>query len=138
MELAVAHASTYAASASAPKHKGSVKPIDTWTLAELITVSRALNVLSEDVSKHADQVRNFRNYIHPASSSASGSSREWKQHASRTRCWLLPLPICRVSTSGDPRSHWAGRRHHRDRALHRQGRAPPSEGFCASCPTATW
>ncbi len=42
-----------------------MKPIDTWTLAELITVSRALNVLGEDVSKHADQVRNFRNYIHP-------------------------------------------------------------------------
>ncbi len=65
MELAIAHASTYTASGSAPKHKGSVKPIDSWTLAELITVSRALNVLSEDVSKHADQVRNFRNSIHP-------------------------------------------------------------------------
>jgi hypothetical protein len=65
MELALAHATTYTASASAPKHKGSVKPVDTWTVAELITVSRALNVLGEDVSKHADQVRNFRNYIHP-------------------------------------------------------------------------
>ncbi len=65
MELALAHAPTYTASASAPNHKGSAKPIDTWTLAELITVSRALDVLGEDVSKHADQVRNFRNYIHP-------------------------------------------------------------------------
>jgi hypothetical protein len=65
MELAIAHALTYTASAAAPKHKGSVKPIDRWTPAELITVSRALNVISEDVSKHADQVRNFRNYIHP-------------------------------------------------------------------------
>jgi hypothetical protein len=65
MELAIPHAPTYTASAAAPKHKGSVKPLDTWTLAELITVSRALNVLGEDVSKHADQVRNFRNYIHP-------------------------------------------------------------------------
>jgi GAF domain-containing protein len=32
--------------------------------ARLITVSLALGVLSEDVAKHADQVRNFRNYIH--------------------------------------------------------------------------
>lgn len=65
MELAIAHSPTYIASAAAPKQKGSVKPVDTWTLAELITVSRALNVLGQDVSKHADQVRNFRNYIHP-------------------------------------------------------------------------
>ncbi len=65
MEFAIAHAPTYTASAAAPKSKGSVKPVGSWTLAELITVSRDLNVLSEDVSKHADQVRNFRNYIHP-------------------------------------------------------------------------
>jgi len=65
MELAMAHSPTYIASSAAPKQKGSVKPVDTWTLAELITVSRALNVLGQDVSKHADQVRNFRNYIHP-------------------------------------------------------------------------
>ncbi len=65
MELAIAHAPTYTANATTPKHKGSGKPIETWTLAELITVSRALNVLGEDVSKHADQVRNFRNYVHP-------------------------------------------------------------------------
>lgn len=65
MELAIAHAPTYTANATTPKHKGSGKPIETWTLADLITVSRALNVLGEDVSKHADQVRNFRNYIHP-------------------------------------------------------------------------
>lgn len=65
MELAIAHAQAYTASTAAPKVKGSIKPLDSWTLAELITVSRALNVLGEDVSKHADQVRNFRNYIHP-------------------------------------------------------------------------
>lgn len=64
-ELALAHASIYLASPSAPKVKGSGKPLDTWTLSELITVSHALGVLGEDVAKHADQVRNFRNYIHP-------------------------------------------------------------------------
>lgn len=64
-ELAQAHAATFTASQVAPRTRGNVKPLDTWTLSELIGVSRALGVLSEDVAKHADQVRNFRNYIHP-------------------------------------------------------------------------
>jgi hypothetical protein len=64
-ELSLAHASTFASAAAAPKVKGAVKSLDTWTLSELITVSHALGLLGEDVAKHADQVRNFRNYIHP-------------------------------------------------------------------------
>lgn len=64
-ELALAHAGTYVARPEAPRAKGAVKPVDSWTLSELITVSYALGVLREDVAKHADQVRNFRNYIHP-------------------------------------------------------------------------
>ena len=60
-ELALAHASTFTSSSAAPRAKGSVRPLDTWTLFELITVSHALGVLGEDVAKHADQVRNFRN-----------------------------------------------------------------------------
>lgn len=65
MELATAHASTFVSSPSAPSVRGTPRPIQSWTLAELITVARALGVLSEDVARHADQVRNFRNYIHP-------------------------------------------------------------------------
>lgn len=42
-----------------------MRPLDTWTLFELITVSHALGVLGEDVAKHADQVRKLRNHIHP-------------------------------------------------------------------------
>jgi hypothetical protein len=64
-ELALAHAATYVASPPSPKVKGIVKPLEAWTLAELIAVSHALGVLGGDVAKHADQVRNFRNYIHP-------------------------------------------------------------------------
>lgn len=64
-ELAQAQAAKFTTSQSAPRTRGIVKPLDKWTLAELIAVSRALGVLSEDVAKHADQVRNFRNYIHP-------------------------------------------------------------------------
>lgn len=65
MEVAMAHPTAYTSSDAAPKLRGSLKPLDTWTLAELITVSRALGVVGEDVLKHADHVRNFRNYIHP-------------------------------------------------------------------------
>jgi len=65
VELALAHSKSFASSGKAPKVKGAIKPVNRWTLSELISVSRALGVLSEDVAKHADQVRNFRNYIHP-------------------------------------------------------------------------
>lgn len=65
-ELAAAQAPTFVASRAAPKGKdGKVKPLQDWTLSELITVSKDVRVLSADVAKHADQVRNFRNYIHP-------------------------------------------------------------------------
>ena len=65
LELAKAHPLDYTSSQAAPKAQGKPKPLDTWTLAELITVSRALGIIGEDVLKHADHVRNFRNYIHP-------------------------------------------------------------------------
>jgi hypothetical protein len=66
MELALSQAAKFTAAAAAPKRRdGTVKPIDSWTLSELITVSRHLEVLGADVSEHAHQVRNFRNYIHP-------------------------------------------------------------------------
>ncbi len=65
MEVALGHAARYTASPSAPKQRGRPKPLERWTLGELITVSRSLGVVGEDVLKHADSVREFRNYIHP-------------------------------------------------------------------------
>lgn len=64
-ELAMGHRTEFLASPAVPTSKGKTKPLDQWSLSELITVARECGVLSEDVSKHADQVRNFRNYIHP-------------------------------------------------------------------------
>jgi hypothetical protein len=52
-------------SSAAPKRDGKVKPLPEWTLEELINASRALNVIGEDVKKHAHAVKDFRNYIHP-------------------------------------------------------------------------
>lgn len=65
MEVAVAHPAVFASCNAAPQVRGATKRLDTWTLAELITVSRVLGVVGEDVAKHADHVRDFRNYIHP-------------------------------------------------------------------------
>ncbi|MEA5055850.1 MAG: hypothetical protein VB093_20700 [Propionicimonas sp.] len=64
-ELALGHRSDFLASPAAPNLKGTTKPLDKWSLSELIAVARERGVLSEDVAKHSDQVRNFRNYIHP-------------------------------------------------------------------------
>lgn len=52
---------------AAPKDSdsGQVKPFPQWGLANLIAVSRELGIIGEDVAKHADAVRDFRNYIHP-------------------------------------------------------------------------
>ncbi len=65
MEVALANPDAYISCDTAPMKKGKPKPLDDWTLAELIRVSRSLGVIGEDVLKHADQVREFRNYIHP-------------------------------------------------------------------------
>lgn len=65
MEVALAHPTVFTSSVAAPKVKGQPKSLDSWTLSELITVSRALNVVGEDVLKYAHHVRDFRNYIHP-------------------------------------------------------------------------
>jgi hypothetical protein len=65
MELAMANAAQFTAAPSAPKDRGKVRPINQWRLSDLIAVSHALGILGADVSKFADHVRNFRNYIHP-------------------------------------------------------------------------
>ena len=65
MELALANAVNFTTSPGAPKDQGKVRPITQWRLADLVTVSHTLGILSTDVFKFADQVRNFRNYIHP-------------------------------------------------------------------------
>lgn len=64
-ELAMGHRTEFLGSPVVPTSKGKTKPLDQWKLSELIAVARERGVLSEDVAKHADRVRNFRNYIHP-------------------------------------------------------------------------
>ncbi len=72
MELALANATEFAAASSAPKDRGTVRPINYWRLSDLVAVSHALGILGADVFKFVDQVRNFRNYIHPRQQLAEG------------------------------------------------------------------
>ncbi len=65
MEVAMAHSTVYTSSNAAPKQRGRPKPLNAWNLSELITVSESLGIVGKEVLKHADQVRQFRNYIHP-------------------------------------------------------------------------
>lgn len=65
LDLALAQPKVFLAATAAPKPKGVGKPLDRWTLAELLAVASEIGILGADVSRHADQVRNFRNYIHP-------------------------------------------------------------------------
>jgi hypothetical protein len=65
-EIAGAQPQAFITSSSAPKKRdGSSKALNDWTLFELIEVARDLNLIGEDVVKHAHAVRDFRNYIHP-------------------------------------------------------------------------
>lgn len=66
LELARAKPLEFTRSSSAPHNReGRVKPLDSWTLAELIQVAHGLGIVGADVHGHIDKVRNFRNYIHP-------------------------------------------------------------------------
>lgn len=49
-----------------PKRKdGAAKPFHEWNLAQFIDVAHDLGLLSLDIKKFTDTLREFRNYIHP-------------------------------------------------------------------------
>lgn len=64
-EVASKNIATFNRCVSSPKYKSVVKPLPEWTLDNLITVSRELNLVGQDVVKHAHALKDFRNYIHP-------------------------------------------------------------------------
>ncbi len=66
MEVALANAREFVGAAAAPKQKsGAVRQLADWRLTDLIAVAHELGIISNDVHRFADQVRSFRNYIHP-------------------------------------------------------------------------
>ena len=58
---------------SSPKSKdGKVRAFHEWSLAQLIDVACAIDLLKPDVKKFGHGLRDFRNYIHPYEQLASG------------------------------------------------------------------
>lgn len=49
----------------APKENGKPKHFREWSLSQLIDVAHSLGILRLDVKHFSQQLRNFRNYIHP-------------------------------------------------------------------------
>ena len=62
-------------SQASPKDKtGKVRPLNEWSLAQLIDVARDINAIKLDVQKFSHALRDFRNYIHPYQQMSSGFS----------------------------------------------------------------
>lgn len=65
-EVALKNTEAFNRCKAAPRDRaGKPKPLAEWSLENLITTSRELGVIGEDVVKHAHAVKDFRNYIHP-------------------------------------------------------------------------
>jgi hypothetical protein len=47
------------------KKKGKVKPIDKWTLYDLIRVAHDCNWLDKDIKDFNHNLRDYRNLVHP-------------------------------------------------------------------------
>lgn len=67
LNVATSNSLSFTQAKNAPKSKNSqnVKPIQDWSLAELIDVAHEVDFLRLDVKKFSHALRNFRNYIHP-------------------------------------------------------------------------
>ena len=59
-------------SPTSPRRKGKVKPLDEWSLAQLIDTACDIQLLEPDVKQFSHGLRDFRNYIHPYKQMTSG------------------------------------------------------------------
>lgn len=64
-EVAKSHPADFNRCRAAPRSDGEVRPFPGWSLNDFLTCGRELGLLSEDVTKFAHAVREFRNYVHP-------------------------------------------------------------------------
>jgi hypothetical protein len=75
LDVASKHPRDFNHAASAPKDKDEkVKPLHSWTLAQLINAAHDTEFLKLDVKKFSHELRDFRNYIHPRQQAVSGFS----------------------------------------------------------------
>ena len=64
-EVAKSHPADFNRCRAAPRTESRVRPFAEWTLNDLLSCSRELGLLGEDVAKFGHAIREFRNYIHP-------------------------------------------------------------------------
>lgn len=75
LDCALANTSLFLSSAKRPlKRDGSNVPINEWTLDNLIKVGHDVGVLDKNVNNFSNEIRNFRNYIHPNKQALEGFS----------------------------------------------------------------
>lgn len=65
LNVARVHPREFNTSASAPLKDQKVKPLQEWTLDNLINVAYEVGFIDLDVKKFSHVLRDFRNYIHP-------------------------------------------------------------------------
>ena len=65
LNVARVHLREFNTSASAPLKDQKVKPLQEWTLDNLINVAYEVGFIDLDVKKFSHVLRDFRNYIHP-------------------------------------------------------------------------
>ena len=84
------------AAASPKDEKGKVKPLQAWTLSNLIDVSCEIGFLGLDVKKYCHALRDFRNYIHPYEQMASNFNPD--KHTAEICMQVLKAAIADISS----------------------------------------
>lgn len=73
LSIALDNPAEFNAANAAPRERdNSVKKFQHWSLASLIDVSCEVGILREDAKRFSQELREFRNYIHPHLQMASG------------------------------------------------------------------
>jgi hypothetical protein len=84
---------------STPKTKEKkAKPFNDWKLAEYIAVAHEVGALKQDVRKFSDNLRDFRNYIHPYAQMESRFSPD--RHTAQICLTVLKAAISQVNEWG--------------------------------------
>jgi len=65
LDAARRNAAAFTQATAAPSRDGTVVPVNSWKLNDLINVAFELGYVTEDVKRFSHSLREFRNYIHP-------------------------------------------------------------------------
>jgi hypothetical protein len=93
---AQSHPERFNRSSSSPKKMNDkVKPLQEWSLSQLIDVSCEVGLLNVDVKKCSHGLRDFSNYIHPYQQLLSGFSPD--EHTAKVCLQVLKIALAGVT-----------------------------------------